>query len=468
MSPRYAETVSRFPSCEKNKGDMGSFGREQTEEGWVPFVEYSSVAMLILENGESAVFEGPQLKSRLFVDFLRPTWIEVFYITQHNHHPSLHKMLAATLALAAAFGAPISVPPSSEQLEAMNYEYSFETYSTHFNKTYGAEELELRRSIFAANLAKIQAHNSLKLEWTMGVNQFTDMTSEEFKATKLGYSKALARVSAAPVCPALPKVKIPDSLDWRTKNIVTPVKNQGGCGSCWAFSTAETLESHLAMKTGKLDVFSPQEFVDCVQNPNQCGGTGGCEGATQWLGFDYAMKHGIATEASYPYKGRDEACDVSKMNIVGNITGYCRLPHVSSNFTADEQYSELMQSVTQLGPIAISAAAEPWQMYEKGVFSSKNCGTDIDHAIQLVGFGTSDGVLGKSDYWLVRNSWGPGWGEDGYIRIKRYGATGEEPCAEDKTPGDGTACKGSPSEIMVCGECGIMSDSSYPTGGSLF
>lgn len=110
------------------------------------------------------------------------------------------------------------------------------------------------------------------------------MTSAEFKATKLGYSKAMARAheTAAPVCPPLDKKPIPDSLDWREKNVVTPVKNQGGCGSCWAFSTAETIESRIAVLTGKLEVLAPQEFVDCVENPNQCGGTGGCEGATQW------------------------------------------------------------------------------------------------------------------------------------------------------------------------------------------
>jgi cathepsin L len=350
----------------------------------------------------------------------------------------------------------------------MGYEYSFETFMTDFNKAYATEEIETRRANFEANLLKIKEHNQQKLSWQMGVNAFADMSATEFKATKLGYSKAMARTTAAPVCDRLPKVKLPTDLDWRDKNVVTPVKNQEACGSCWAFSTAETIESHLAIRTGTLDVLSPQEFVDCVPNPDHCGGTGGCEGATQWLGFAYAMKNGVATEASYPYQGRDETCDKSKMNIVGNITGYCRLPHVSSNFSAAEQYSELMQAVTQQGPIAISAAAEPWQLYERGVFSSKHCGTDVDHAIQLVGYGTAKEIIGGSaDYWLVRNSWGPGWGEKGYIRIKRYGATGDEPCAEDTTPGDGTACKGSPSKIEVCGECGIMSDSSYPLGGSI-
>ena len=126
-------------------------------------------------------------------------------------------------------------------------------------------------------------------------------------------------------------------------------------------------------------------------------------------------------------------------------------------------YSALMNAVVSLGPIAISAAAEPWQIYESGVFSSA-CGTDVDHAIQLVGYGT-DSASGL-DYWLVRNSWSASWGEAGYIRIKRFG-DGKEPCGKDNTPSDGDGCKNGPASIEVCGLCGILSDSSYPNGAAL-
>lgn len=121
-----------------------------------------------------------------------------------------------------------------------------------------------------------------------------------------------------------------------------------------------------------------------------------------------------------------------------------------------------MNAVVSVGPIAVSGAAEPWQSYESGVFKS-SCGSDVDHAIVLVGYGTdpTDG-----DYWLIRNSWSAGWGEEGYIRIARYG-NGKEPCLKDNTPGDGDGCKGGPSSIEVCGLCGILSDSSYPTGASI-
>jgi cathepsin L len=246
-------------------------------------------------------------------------------------------------------------------------------------------------------------------------------------------------------------------VDWRTQGVVTPVKDQGQCGGCWTFSTAETLESHIAIKTGKLMTFSEQALIDCVPNPDQCGGTGGCSGATQELAFNWTITAGITTEASYPYTAQTGTCDMAKVKPVATITGYAELQ--PNNYTA------LMNAVVSLGPIAISAAAEPWQTYETGVFHT-SCGADVDHAIVLEGYGHD--AASNLDYWLVRNSWSDSWGEKGYIRIARYGSTSKgEPCLEDKTPGDGDGCKGGPAKIQVCGLCGILSDSSYPIGGAL-
>jgi len=135
------------------------------------------------------------------------------------------------------------------------------------------------------------------------------------------------------------------------------------------------------------------------------------------------------------------------------ITGFVALP--ANNYTA-------LVNAGAKQPIAISAAAAAFQFYSSGVLKD-GCDTDVDHAIQLVGWGTDPKA---GDYWLVRNSWGPNWGEDGYIRVARYGE-GKEPCAEDKTPQDGNGCAGGPSPITVCGTCGILADSSYPLGGHL-
>eukprot|EP00656_Telonema_subtile_P018810 TRINITY_DN2020_c0_g1_i1.p1 TRINITY_DN2020_c0_g1~~TRINITY_DN2020_c0_g1_i1.p1 ORF type:complete len:375 (-),score=96.95 TRINITY_DN2020_c0_g1_i1:290-1414(-) len=348
----------------------------------------------------------------------------------------------------------------------------FAAFKTMFNKTYTISEEINRLRIFETNLLKIDAHNKdPRWTYTLGVNQYADMTAAEF-AAMYAQGKMWDSASAVDEMDAhdgdqdMPVSSLPASLDWREKNVVTDPKNQGGCGSCWAFSTAETLESHIAIKTGKLMEFSPQEYVSCAPNPDHCGGTGGCAGSTQILGFQYAIKTGITTDASYPYQGATGTCDTSKIKPVAKITGYVKLP--SNNYTA------LMNAVVSQGPIAISAAAEPWQLYSGGVYNG-DCGSDIDHAIQLVGYGTDPkssrqllggGGTGSGDYWLVRNSWGPGWGEKGYIRIQRYGE-GKEPCLTDKKPGDGYGCTGGPASVQVCGICGLMSESSYPTGGSL-
>ena len=369
------------------------------------------------------------------------------------------KLFCCALLLAAA---------AARQPEAG---YTFEHYKAEFGKTYTGAEHEARKAAFADNLRKIHEHNAdTTSTWKMGVNEHADLTPKEFAARFLAAKGGLFEPHAAFTAEHqavfrahhandVPVTDLPGAMDWRTKNVVTPVKNQGGCGSCWAFSTAETLESHIAIQTGKLMTFAPQEFVSCAPNPDKCGGTGGCQGSTQWLGFKYAEAAGITLEDSYPYTARTGTCDESKIKPVANITGYVRLP--ANNYTA------LMNAVANVGPVAISATAEPWQLYDSGVYDGR-CGTDVDHAIQLVGYG-SDSVNGKaSDYWLVRNSWGGSWGEKGYIRIARFGATtAGEPCATDKTPLDGTGCQGGPKTLEVCGLCGIMSDSSYPTGGHL-
>lgn len=194
-------------------------------------------------------------------------------------------------------------------------------------------------------------------------------------------------------------------------------------------------------------------------NPDQCGGTGGCNGATQELAFGYVNNSvGISLESSYPYTGSSTFpdCQTNMIKPVAGITGFVALPY--------NNYTSLMNAVVNVGPIAISAAAEPWQFYESGVFSSP-CGTDVDHAIVLEGYGT-DSASGQN-YYLVRNSWGTGWGEAGYIRVLRQADGQAPPCGTDTTPGDGDGCKGGPAKIEVCGLCGILSDSSYATGGHL-
>jgi len=325
--------------------------------------------------------------------------------------------------------------------------YTFDQYQQQFGKNDAS-----RQAIFEKNLELIKTHNSNPDKtWFAAVNQFTDMTNEEFHNQTKG-RKEKQLFGGEPKMYSMSGKELPTRKDWREEGeVVTPTKDQGSCGSCWAFSAAETFESHLAIQTGtKVQKLSPQQIVSCAPNPDQCGGSGGCDGSTQPLAFDYTKTAGLTTESNYPYTARTGTCDTSKIAPVAHNGGHTVLPV--------NDYNALMDAVGNVGPVAISIAASgfAFQFYGGGVLS--NCNDYVmDHAVQLVGYGTDSG----KDYWLVRNSWG-NWGEGGYIRMQRYG-DGKEPCGTDSRPQDGDACKGDTTPRTYCGECGILSSSSYPT-----
>jgi cathepsin L len=198
----------------------------------------------------------------------------------------------------------------------------------------------------------------------------------------------------------------------------------------------------------------------CSPNPDNCGGSGGCFGATAEIAFDYvASSKGAVQEYELGYAayyGQNSECGVTTKNQpVATITGYVKLP--------ENNYTALMNAIATVGPIAISVDASTWGAYRSGVFKGCNQeNPDINHAVVLVGYGTENG----HDYWLVRNSWSPSWGELGYIKVLRS-ADDEQNCGTDITPQDGTACEGDDEPVKVCGTCGILYDSSYPVGVAL-
>lgn len=192
--------------------------------------------------------------------------------------------------------------------------YTFEKFIHDFKKDYKAGEGEFlaRRSTFLTNLAKIIKHNLSGSSYKMGVNKFTDMTIDEIKASSMGLKKAMRSsfaqgfkngLHAVPETLTNPNVELPNEVDWRNEGVVSPVKDQGGCGSCWAFSSAEVLESHAAISAGKgkLKTLSTQQLVSCMPNPLQCGGAGGCEGAIPELAFSYVSFYGLTSEYKYSY-----------------------------------------------------------------------------------------------------------------------------------------------------------------------
>jgi len=250
---------------------------------------------------------------------------------------------------------------------------------------------------------------------------------------------------------------LPTSVDWRDAGIVTAVKDQASCGSCWAFAATAVMESHVAKASGKLFELSTQQIAMCSPNPEQCGGTGGCEGATEDLAFDYVSKsNGVYLESEIPYKsgsGKDYPCEETlETKASATITGFVRLPL--------NDYASLMNAIATIGPLTVSVDATTWSSYDSGIFNGCNqVNPDSNHAVTLVGYGEENG----QKYWLVRNSWSESYGENGYIRVLRSDDD-DTNCGMDITPEHGSACKGDHTPVKVCGTCGIISDSSYPLG----
>jgi cathepsin L len=290
----------------------------------------------------------------------------------------------------------------------------FITFKANFNRKYATpEEEKARLAIFTENLKYIVAHNQRYLlevvQFELGVNQFADMTNDEYKKV-LGYitppeGTDMGSTYLSPGFGALPA-----SVDWRTKGYVTPVKDQGQCGSCWSFSATGSLEGQHFKKTNQLVSLSEQNLVDCAGGKY---GNMGCNGGWPYQAYNYIKDNkGIDTEASYKYEAINDKCRYNAANSGATCTGY-----VSITPTGSE--ANLQDAVANIGPIsvAIDASHMSFQLYKKGLYVENACSTTrLDHAVLAVGYGTTtDG----QDYWLVKNSWATSWGDQGYIQMAR-------------------------------------------------
>lgn len=363
--------------------------------------------------------------------------------------------------------------PTDATVISSSDEALYKAFRTRHNRAdaEGTEDYKQRLQLFSLRRQQVEEQNSQPdRTWEATLNnKFADITKEEY-AAMLGYRRMelkqrggqIMRRSVDAGASLLQEddndYTHSETRDWRNLNSSLFFREQGGCGSCWAVAATGALEMHAEVKNamttpGKL---SFQQIVDCTPNPRNCGGQGGCSGATAELALQYVHEHGITLASNYADDEASGNCQTQHTPAL-RTTGFVRLPVNKLN--------PLLAAVSNEGPVVVSADASPWSLYNSGVFNGCSRDATVNHAVVMVGYGHDPTAgTGGRDYWLVRNSWGRSWGEDGFIRIERHSSDIGEAghCGTDHDPKEGVACDGDPPTLPVCGMCGILSDSTYP------
>jgi len=402
---------------------------------------------------------------------------------------------------------------------------SFDDFAKLYGRAYrpGQTEYSERASHYERRVAEAMRHNNQAGRlWNAGVNRYWDRTDEELLWINTDGANSVVRSSPSEALsmstsrPFLAKVRnltnrtttatlvgnptstnqtttLPREKSWAHLKVwrTFPIKDQGNCGSCWAVAASTLLQAHSEIHGAKPRTFSVQELVSCVPNPNECGGKGGCKGATVGLALDWTWRNGLAQEHEAPYEagwvgepgvctrpvtslqtkadekkpsrgltsfGSSQGAAVKKeiaavkKNPAGWAFGYRSWEKLPEN-----RYEPLMRALVELGPVSVSIAANEWYLYNNGIFDGCSKHATLGHAVVLMAYGEE----GWARYWTIRNSWGDDWGEGGTMRLLRRDDE-EQWCGTNFSPEHGTGCKGGPPKVTVCGACGILYHPTVP------
>mmetsp|Transcript_27576 Transcript_27576/g.85803 ORF Transcript_27576/g.85803 Transcript_27576/m.85803 type:complete len:425 (-) Transcript_27576:87-1361(-) len=418
---------------------------------------------------------------------------------------ALHRQLAgqvlAALLLRAGAISRLHASARAGELEAAEDTFlrtctrrsmSFEAYVQKFGRDYvpGSEEYLMRQRLYEGRVPDIDGHNcGAKGErpWKATVNRLTDWTPEELQSLRgyRGHRRSAGRVAGLKINFAVrqqpEEEPLPGNWSWANLSTIQEPRDQGQCGSCWAFASHTTMRAHAEIVRRPVD-FSVSQVISCTPNPQACGGAGGCNGATAELAFDYVLRAGLARDADlrYPRGGGEVTCpehmkvaesahtkgtvepdgtevhrSIEEPNMQGlgiGMVGWTKFP--------ENKEQRIVRSLVQEGPVTVAVAAgSEWNWYWYGILTPQGCDPNnvISHAVVLFGYGEEKGTR----YWHIKNSWGLDWGEQGNLRLQRLDDE-EAHCGWDNQPELGSGCKGGPPRVWVCGSCGILYDAAIP------
>lgn len=362
---------------------------------------------------------------------------------------------------------------ASVQLQVANdglgaREAEFRQFMAQHQRTYvvGSDEYIRRMGLFEDHLSRAELLNARpQRSWTAGVTPLADYHAEELQMLRGRKGASSAAFGPGLKLNLLQQQQLPTEwLKWSKLHSFQEVSNQGFCGSCWAMATTNVLNAHREIYHNITERLSTQELLNCVANPHNCGGSGGCTGATTELAMAYVQQHGLSKEADHPYSGKADLCagGMPTSTLVGRkdqSEGFRSLKMHGWQKLPENKYEPLKTALVTRGPVAVAVAARGWEMYINGIYAECEKDVIIDHAVTLIAYGEDKDL--KKKYWTLMNSWGASYGESGTIRLLRQDAE-EAFCGIDQQPQVGTGCDGGPKEVRVCGTCGILYDSVVP------